>query len=339
MTIPVRTLTLFVIILLAAGCGATAQQVIPTARPSLTPTLTTTITPTPDDVEPTAVPTTAVPESTSGPSPTPLFGPTRTPSGTQTVSNPGPRGPNAPRIEFFRANAEIIAPGDSATLFWSVRGVQNAVIYRLDSSGQRTVVYNIPPDGSETIQTTTRERSGIEFLLVAGEGAEQVEQSVIIRLACPITWFFEPPPEDCPNEEPQPAQLVEMPFERGRMLYNSVNNRVYALFNDGRSPAWVSFENRYDPAVHPELDENFERALVGTSFKQPLGSLGFVWRGNDSVRTRLGNGTAEELRYDGFSQTAPLRSGSGQSLYISSSDAKVIQLLPGGDQWQIITPN
>lgn len=232
-----------------------------------------------------------------------------------------------------------VAPGDSFTLFWSVRGVQNAVIYRLDERGERSLVYNIPPDGNESIRTFERERGTIEFVLVAGEGADQVQQSVRVSLSCPIPWFFQPSPEECPTEEAQPAQIIEMPFERGRMIYVSTSDRVYALFNDGRSPAWVSFEDRYDPAIHPEIDENFERALVGTSFRQPLGRLGFVWRGNDSVRNRLGNGTSEEVRIEGFAQTAPVTGGTGSSLYLSSADTRVLQLLPAGEQWQIITPN
>jgi hypothetical protein len=315
------------------------QQVIPTARPSLTPTLTITAFPTidPRAVTPSATPT---PQVTQGPSPTPLFGATRTPSDEQTPTRAA-NNPNAPRIEFFRADAEVIAPGDSVTLFWSVRGVRTAVIYRLDAQGNRNLVYNIPPDGSETVRTSTRERGRVEFVLVAGEPPNQTQATVIVGLACPIAWFFAPPPSECPNEEAQPSLVIEMPFERGRMFYVEASNRVYALFNDGRSPAWVSFENRYDPAIHPELDENFERALVGTGFKQPLGRLGFVWRGSDSVRTRLGNGIAEEQRFDGFVQTAPIAgtSGSANSVYLTSADSKVIQLLPDGEQWQIITPS
>lgn len=323
--------------LLTGACGASVQQIIPTSRPSLTPTLTIIASATADAATPTRTP--ATPQVTQGPSPTALFGPTRTPSEQQAATR-AVNNPNAPRIEFFRANQDAVAPGDSVTLFWSVRGVRSAVIYRLDAQGQRNLVYNIPPDGSETVRTGVRERGRVEFVLVAGEPPNQSQQTVIVALACPITWFFAPSPSDCPNEEPEPTIITEMAFERGRMFYVESTNRVYVLFNDGRTPAWTSFENRYDPAVHPELDENFERALVGTGFKQPLGRLGFVWRGSDTVRTRLGNGIAEELRFDGFLQTAPVSgSGGGNSLYISSADSKVVQLLPNGEQWQIITPS
>lgn len=236
----------------------------------------------------------------------------------------------------------MIAPGDPVTLFWSIRGVPRAVIYRLDAAGQRNLVYNIPPDGSETIRTNARDRGRIEFLLVVGEGATQVQQSVIVTLDCPTPWFFVPSPQACPNEDAQEASIIEMAFERGRMFYLSSNNRVYALFNDGRSPAWLSFENRFDPAIHPQRDENFELALAGTPFQQPLGILGFVWRGSDTVRTRLGNGIAAETRLNGFVQTAPIVTAGGTtgvSTFFSSADGTIMQLLPGGASWQIITPS
>lgn len=120
------------------------------------------------------------------------------------------------------------------------------------------------------------------------------------------------------------------------MLYVQSLDRVYALFNDGRDPAWLAFPNRFDPAIHPEMDENFERALP-PGFVQPLRRLGFIWRGNDVVRNRLGLGLAAEAGYEGFIQTLATPDGD-ESLYVNSADGSVLQLLPEGKVWQIITP-
>jgi hypothetical protein len=247
-----------------------------------------------------------------------------------------PANPNAPRIEFFTSDTLAVAPGSSVTLFWSTRGANGAVIYRLDQNNVRNQLWNVAPDGNLTVPTRRADRGQVSFVLSVGDGALKTEQTLTLPLTCPDTWFFQPAPEDCPRGPSQPTTLIEQPFERGRMVYIQTLDTVYALFNDGLEPAWIAFDNRYDPAIHPELDENFERSLP-PGFVQPKRILGFVWRGNDLVRNRLGLGVTEEADYDGFMQTA----GAGEdaeNIYLNSADGTVLQLLPRGKSWQIITP-
>lgn len=239
--------------------------------------------------------------------------------------------PNAPRIEFFTADSQVVAPGSPLTLFWSTRGVSDAAIYQLNRQGERGRVWNVGPDGSVSVSTRESDRGQLDFVLSIGEGLLRVEQGLSIPLACPVIWFFAPPPLECPDTEPQEVFVIEQQFQRGRMVYTEFDNRVYALFNDGFEPAWISFENRYDPAVHPELDEDFERAKPA-GFFQPIARLGFVWRGNDTVRNRLGLGINAEIAYQGLVQTA----GEGD-LYISSTDATALHIIGDGDSWEIIT--
>ncbi len=321
---------------LMTGCGATVQQIIPTARPSATASFTPTVTRTPDpNATPTPIPTSLFSGSaTFGPSPTPLFGPTSTavallPTNTRVIN------PNAPRIEFFRSDAVAVSPGDAVTLFWSARGTSTATIYRIDANGQRGNLWNVPPDGSLPVPTRRSDRGSVRFLLTVGDGDLITEQLLDIPIACPDSWFFQPPPNECPAGPSIQTGLIEQAFERGRMLFINDRDRIYALFNDGREPGWVSFENQYNPATDPEFDESFERALP-PGFVQPLRRLGFVWRGNDTVRNRLGLGLTAETVYDGFIQT--VTTGDGQeSLYVSSAQGEVLQLLPRGEGWQIIS--
>jgi hypothetical protein len=240
--------------------------------------------------------------------------------------------PNAPRIEFFTTDALAVAPGDAVKLYWSVRGARGAVIYRLDANGNRGNLWNVPPDGNLAINTNRRDRGQITFLLSVGEGELLAEQVLSVPLSCPDPWFFQPAPDACPSAPPEATSVTEEAFERGRMVYIQSRNRVYVLFNDGRTPAWISFENRYNPASDPELEESF---VPPPGFVQPVRALGFVWRGNDVVRNRLGLGLEAEKGFDGFIQT--VQNGEAEELYISSGDGSVLQLLPGGDTWQIIT--
>ena len=125
--------------------------------------------------------------------------------------------PNAPRIEFFTSDAAAVAPGSTVTLYWSTRGARDAVIYQLER-GVRNRLWNVGPDGSLPVQTSRSARGTVDFVLSVGEGAEYTEQNLSIPLACPDVWFFQPPPQACPTGSAQDTQLIEEPFERGRML-------------------------------------------------------------------------------------------------------------------------
>lgn len=323
-----RRLAVCLLALLISACGATVRQVIPTARPTLTLTLTPTITRTPGiGAAPTLTPVTVA----GGPSPTPLFGPTRTPAPVAATST-RPANPNAPRIEFFTTSVQQVAPGDQVSLFWSVRNARNAIIYRLDTNGVRGNLWNVPPDGNLTVTISRRDRGQATFLLSAGEGDLETTQLLSIALSCPDPWFFQPAPEACPAGPAEATIIIEEPFERGRMIYIQSRNRVYALFNDQRQPAWLSFENKYNPAVDKESEESF---VPPPNLFQPVRVIGFVWRGNDVVRNRLGLGLAAETQYEGFVQV--VRNGDQEDVYLNSADGSVLQLLPEGDLWQIIT--
>jgi hypothetical protein len=261
-----------------------------------------------------------------------LFGPTRTPAGDPATETPV-LNPNAPRIEFFTTDSFAVAPGSPAMLFWSARGATSAVIYQLNRFGDRERLWNVEPDGSLAVSTSTRDRGQLDFLLVVGEGELEVQQTLAIPLACPVAWFFSPSPEECADTEVIDTFIIEQEFERGRMVYIADRDRVYALFNDGFEPGWIAFANRYDPEVHPESEESF---VPPPGRYQPIARLGFVWRGNDTVRNRLGLGIDAQKAYDGFIQTATLADGT-ESLYISSTGGIVLQLLARDNTWQIIS--
>jgi hypothetical protein len=121
-----------------------------------------------------------------------------------------------------------------------------------------------------------------------------------------------------------------MTMERGRMVYILETDTIYTLFNDGQQPGWLSFANRYDPTIHQPRDENAPPDWI-----QPLDQLGYVWRTNSEVRTRLGLGLQEAITIDGFLQTTPA-SGDREIIYLSGANGVVIQILPGNEIWQVI---
>lgn len=325
---------LFVMIMwVATACSATAVQIIPTDLPTETATYTPSPTNTPArNVTPTRRPTT-VAQNLDGASPTPLLGPTRTPSFDEPTETRVPN-PNAARIEFFTSDVLEVEPGGAVTLFWSARNVDAAVIYRLNPDGSRQQVWNVPPDSSLNIQTRRSDRGQLTFLLSVGEAETYNESQLIIPIRCPIEWFFSPPPDECPNQEAVETTLIEQPFERGRMVYIAERNQIYVLFNDGNDPAWLSFNSVYNPEVHPESEAGF---VPPPGFFQPLRELGLLWRSNDTVRNRLGLGTSEGITYQGFFQTSPA-SNEREDLFLTAGDNTIINIIPGGRIWQFINP-
>ncbi len=319
--------------LLLNSCGAAVVPVIPTAQPTHTPTSTGAPTRTPGrDATPSVTPTPEPVTPTGGPSPTPLFGLPATSSASLATTTPV-LNLNAPRIEFFTTDVLSVAPGDTLNLYWSTRNTTSANIYRLER-GIRNQLWRVDADGSLSVPTRSSDRGTVEFLLSVGDGSQTTEQVLTIPVACPDTWFFQPAPNDCPAGPARETVLIEQPFERGRMLYVQESNLVYVLFNDGFTPSWIVLENRYNPATDAESEPSF---VPPEGFYQPVRQLGFVWRGNDVVRNRLGLGIQPDANVQGFIQSANTADGD-TTLYLASSDGSVLQLLPEGSQWQIITP-
>ena len=316
--------------LFVSGCAATTTQIIPTDPPTITPTFTVEPTDTPEFVV--TLTNTPRPTPLGGATPTPLFGATRTPAPNEPTPTRS-LNPNAPRVEFFTSDSVAVAPGEQLTVFWSTRGGDRAVIYQLSRTGERERLWNVETAGNLTITTRTRDRGQLLLMLSVSNSTLTTEQTLNIPLACPVQWFFGPPPEECPETDAQQTLIIEQQFQSGRMVYIGITNTVYILFNDGESPKWLQFENRYNPEIHPESQENF---VPPPNFYQPIGILGYVWRGNDTVRNRLQLGTNAQISFDGFIQTA-FTFNNVISLYISSTDATVLRLLGTGSDWQIIT--
>lgn len=324
-----RFFVAFLLAGLLAACEASTGYVVPTSLPTVTPTFTPSPSPTPGtNATPSAVPTEDI--DPDAPTPTPLLGEVNIIVATQAATPTRSLNPNAPRIEFFTSDQLVVNPGNDITLYWSVLNVDRAVIYRLDADGSRSQAYNVFADGDLTVPTRASDRGQIDFVITANDNQAEAQHTVLLR--CPVDWFFSPAPDDCATGEPDETTITDQQMERGRMLYVESRDVVYVLFNDGQEPAWLSFENRYDPDVHPERDEN-----APPEFIQPLRELGLVWRTNDIVRTRLGLGIAEGVDFAGFVQAAPVGT-SREMLYISGADGTVLQLLPGNDEWQIIAP-
>ena len=324
-------------LLLLNACGGNAQPAIVTLAPSATSTARPTLTQTHAAgfswVTATSIPTALPLSATPGPSPTSPLAPTLSPAPATLTATRVPTRAGL-SVEYFTTDAESARPGDTVTLFWSVRGANTARIYRLDADGERIAPgWDVRASGKLTVRTRPQDREVARFVLEAHVGEAQVEQMLLIPLQCPEAWFFDPAPETCPAESPQASLEAEQTFERGRMVWVQAQDRIYVIFEDGRSPEWARYPDNFEEG-DPERDD----AIVPPpGLLQPIRGFGLVWRSNARVQERLGWATSPEVAFDGMFQVDSPEP-SVATLYLRTRDGGILALDAQTQTWKML-PN
>lgn len=322
--------------MLLAACGGNAQPVIFTIVPSPTSTVASSPTAAAAVIVPTASYTpshTSAPTTpTPGPSPTHPLAPTQSPlPATLTATSVPTRAGLS--IEYFTTDSASVRPGDNVRLFWSTRGATRARIYRLDAAGERIWRWDVNPSGDLTVTTRGADRDVARFLLEVEGGGTTVEQTLLIPLSCPETWFFDPAPDSCPVAPPQLSLQAEQTFERGRMVWVQALDRIYVIFEDGRLPTWAQFPDNFEEG-EPDRDETL---VPPPGLEQPIRGFGLVWRTNQRVRDRLGWATTPEVSFEGMYQ-ADSAEPSVATMYLRLRDGAILALDAFNEQWEVLPP-
>jgi hypothetical protein len=319
-------LAAFIAIWLSA-CSAALEPIVPTPRPTRTalPSPTATITP---RISRTPSPT-ARPTLPAGVSPTPLLGFVPTRLSEQPTATAQALPISLMRIEYFTADVNAAAAGDVITLYWSVQGADLATIYRLEGNGEaiaRGQAWRVPRNGSLRVAVRPNADGLARFVLVVSNGIEEIAQEVRVTASCAEIWFFEPSPSDagCPTAPAVPSLAVFQPFERGSMFWLAEGRTIYVLFNDDRSPAWLSLADAYRDG-EPESDPSLNPP---EGLAQPVRGFGLAWRSRENVRRRLGWATAPESAFETqFQQGAA-------AFFLRDRDGRIIGLYGEGARWQ-----
>ncbi len=315
-----------------SGCGASpspTSTLVPSTptpvepAPTSVPTSTSVpSTPTPVEPMPTPAPTSTLIPSTPTPvEPTPVSAPTPTPT-------PG----EGPVIVYFRANVTEADPGDTITLEWWSSGVTRATLTHLLPTGQYSLPsWDVEPTGSldYTIPPETRNQDG--FILVVSDEAGRTARVVTgVTLRCPDTWFFSPASDECPSGPAIFTDGAEQHFERGVMLWNRAEDRIYVLFEDKAYLDWKMFTDVWSEG-DPESDPSI---TPPAGLYQPVRGFGLVWREEAGVRDRLGWAVDTEVGYP----TAIQRTSRFKYnvTYVKALDGGVWELGPEGSEWSHI---
>jgi len=325
--------SLLLLVGLAAACGVAAQPVIVTAPPSATWTPTASPTPTvATAMLPTETPLPTRPASTRTPGPPAAFPLVPTiPPAPETLTATAAPTLLAAAIEYFTTDSEFVTPGENVTLFWSVKGVDRARLFRVDEAGERLFRWDVRGEGQITVATRDTDRDAARFLLTAQIGAVEIEQLLQIPLRCVDTWFFDPPPDACAAAPAALTTEAEQTFERGRMVWVEALDRVYVVFEDGARPGWAMYPDEFNEG-DPERDDTL---APPPGLEQPIRGFGLVWRSNPRVRERLGWAISQEVSFEGMMQ-ADSAEPSLATLYLRLRDGGIRALDAQTHEWDLL---
>jgi hypothetical protein len=244
-------------------------------------------------------------------------------------------------IHTFRARAadgtvlQVADPGDTITLEWSWSGGTEATIYHMFGLQLSEPYWSVGPSGSLEYTISPQARNTDRFALFVNDAQGLAAQETLeIALRCPDTWFFEPAPDVCPAGPPLVSDGAEQHFERGVMLWNRAEDRIYVLFADGQSPAWQAYEDHFDEGEDPESDPSIEPP---EGLYQPIRGFGLVWREQSGVHDRLGWAVDPEAGYEtAIQRTSYIKYN---HTYIRARDGGVWHLGPERSEWEYLPQN
>jgi hypothetical protein len=238
-------------------------------------------------------------------------------------------------IDYFTTDATNARPGDRIRVFWSVRGVESAIIYRLRADGSRDFTWTVPRAGSQIVTIGANDKDIARFVLTISDTFGRVEQGLTVTLNCvDIGWFFEPAPSACAAEPPIPTAAAIQTFERGIMLWLGSTRKIYVLFEDKNTklPGWSVYDDTFKDG-QPERDESL---TPPQAMSQPVRGFGLVWRGQAQVKDRLGWAVDSE---QGFNSIFQRDTSATIITYIQGRTGAVYRLesADGRNQWGIIS--
>jgi hypothetical protein len=135
-----------------------------------------------------------------------------------------------PVILYFRATVEEADPGDTIVLEWDSTGGTRATLYAIPPSGHLPAEgREVAPTGSCTHTISPQERNSSQFLLYVTDQADRGSSAwLVLKLRCPVSWFFSPAPDVCATD-PVFSSAAEEYFERGVMIWVEAWDRIIVL--------------------------------------------------------------------------------------------------------------
>jgi hypothetical protein len=217
-------------------------------------------------------------------------------------------------------------------LSWEARG-ERAELSWYDHHGQLEGWREVALSGSTTVKLRDEDPVAdhwVDFKLyvVRASGVyTYTERRVRVTLVCRLSWFFSPPPEGCPQENPDMVSILSQRFERGLILGDATHARVYL---DEPGQPYLGLGLR----LLPQADLGQAGPPAGLFVPAP--EFSGVWAGSlpghEDLRDRLGWATAPAITFESARQCAqPEAGGPPRDCFRLGMDGQVYRAHMVGD--------
>lgn len=334
-----RLFLLFLTSVLLVACGSNTSPLIISPQPSNTVAPTAIVLQATPTITPTLLTSTPAPTlaevnfsaSGDGPTPTNPLGSTFTPAPPTLTMTAAPTLFGL-EIVYFTSTSQIISPGDNVTLFWQVKGAEKVTVFRLDEEGNPDLERPVEADGRITLRTNPENLTAANFLLLAEQGNNSIEETLSISVNCSTAaWFFAPSPNGCPTGPATLSTQAQQRFEGGLMVWVESVDSIFVFYNDSQVPRWVQLEDTFEEGM-AERDENL---ISPPDRQQPIRGFGLIWRTTPRVQERLGWAIENEGGYAGALQSVGPPEAI-QTIYLRIQDGSVLELAADGTEWRIL---
>jgi hypothetical protein len=218
------------------------------------------------------------------------------------------------------------------SLAWEAQG-ERAELSWYDHNGQLEGWREVSLSGSTTVKLQDQDPVAdhwIDFkLYVVRESGvyTYTERRLRVTLVCRVSWFFTPAPERCPSEEPDRDPLVAQRFERGVILGDATQARIYL---DEPGQPYLGFGLR----LLPQADLGGKSPPAGLFLPAP--EFSGVWAGlvpgHEEIRERLGWATGTAVAFESPRQCAqPEEPGPPRDCFQLGPDGQVYHAQIGGE--------
>jgi len=299
-----------------------------TPIPEASDTPTAALSPTATPLESDADEAEAAPTKTT----TPVLTQTSAATVTPPRATPRPVLPTAtpwqPRIFSFSTSPTEVTPGGIVTADWTADGQSASLCLRM-GGGAVIRCWDVSVSGTQNvvIEDFYREDLLLDLTVSTPDGLEAIA-SIFLPLACPDDWwFFEDPPNNCPQDRPQISDAAAQYFENGWMLWIEEYDAIYVFF-EGSGQTFTTF---FDIASDGDTDDDDDEYQPPEGRYVPVSGFGLVWRREEWVRERLGWALAPEF---GFDTTYQWESGLNYGrLYLLDPEERIAVLNFNAQTW------
>jgi hypothetical protein len=222
-------------------------------------------------------------------------------------------------VSSLQVEPMVVNPGGRLVLSWAAQGpVQTVRLGALFNGQYFELAKDLPFQGAVELRAPDDGREAISYVVLVGDGYQEVAAQATVRILCRESWFFLPAPAGCPSSL-LVTSFQAQSFERGVILYVPALGLHYVLVTGQEA---VEVDDNYIPGM-PDYDPGL---IPPPNTQQPRGAIFHLWH-NESVRAALGYATGEAVTYLGMMQRSV--SSGGEVSYLSASNGDVYRLGDG----------